>query len=264
MKATIRVILAIPVILAILWSGAGSASAFNLELSESLRWKGQYYDLAVQDDMLFLAGKLGIEIYSISGSGAPVRLGGFQTAGLANGVAVNLPLVYVGDVYGFSVWDVSNIDRPVMRSNIRTDSKTGYQERLYYRDGLVFVAAYTSGIQVFDVSDPDRPFLAGQARTSAYAWDMVLTDDAAYIMDFFSMSIVDIRRPRFPVTRITVDAMFANGAAVRDDTLFLGYVDGLRIMDISNPFDPVDISDIGPTGSGTAETVALMDNYAFV
>ncbi|MBN1297198.1 hypothetical protein JXA80_10490 [bacterium] len=240
------------------------ASTFHLEPTDVLRTKGQYYDLAIASDTLFLAAKLGIEIYSLADPANPVRIGGFITDGLANGIAVNLPWIYVGDVYGFSIWDISDMQNPVLRSQIRTDSATGYQERLIYRDGLVFVAAYTSGIQVFDVADPDRPFLVGQAKTGAYAWDMVVTETAIYVMDFFSMSIVDIRRPEFPVTRSQVDAMFASGAAARDDRLYLGYIEGLRIMDLRDPFNPVDMSDIGPTGSGTAETVSLMGDYAWV
>ena len=245
-----------------------AGASFNLQLSKTIREKGQYYDLTVSEevlgDRLYIAGKLGIEIYSLDDPGNPVLLGGFKTNGLANGVAVNFPYVYVGDVYGFSIWDVSDIDHPVMRSEMKSDSLFGYQERLYYRDGKVFIAAYTSGFQIVDVSDPDRPFLAGQTRTGAYAWDMALSEDAAYIMDFFSMSIVDIRRPAFPVNRVQVSAMFSSGAVARDDLLFLGYIDGLRVMDISDPFNPVDVSDIGPTGSGTAETVALSGNYAYV
>lgn len=239
-------------------------SAFNLEMHESLRWKGQYYDLTVVDNKLFLANKLGIEVYSLDAGQSPQLVTAFMTEGLANGVAVNMPFVYVGDVYGLSIWDISDLSDPVMRSSIRTDSTTGYQERLYYRDGLVYIAAYTSGVQIIDVNNPDHPTLVGTTKTNAYAWDLVLTDNAVYVMDFFSMSIIDIRRPRFPVNRVTVDAMFASGAIARDNLLYLGYVDGLRIMDITNPFDPVDLSDLGPTGSGTAETVALKDDFALV
>lgn len=244
------------------------ASPYNLEFSEMIRTRGQYYDLAVSSetsgDRLYVAAKLGVEIYSLQDPAHPVLEGWFPTAGLANGVAVNYPFVYVGDVYGFSIWDVSDIGNPVIRSSLRSDQAFGYQERLYYRDGLVYIAAYSKGLQVVDVRDPDHPVLAGQAKGDAYAWDLALTDEAVYIMDFFSMAIMDIRRPGFPVKRKTMNTMFAHGAAVRDDYLFLGYVDGLRIMDISDPFNPVDISDMGPTGDGTAQSVSLSGDYAFV
>lgn len=255
-------------IIGIFFALAAMAAPFNLELLQTSRLKGQYYDLAISQetagDRLYVAAKIGVEIYSLDNPAHPVLIGMFITSGLANGVAVNHPFVYVGDVYGFGVWDLSDIDHPVLRSEYRSDEAFGYQERLYYRDGKVFIAAYTSGIQVIDVSDPDRPVLVGSTRTGAYAWDMALSDDAAYIMDFFSMAIVDIRRPDYPVNRVKVNAMFSSGAAVRDDLLYLGYVDGLRVMDISDPFNPVDVSDIGPTGSGTAETVSLSGQYAFV
>lgn len=244
------------------------AVPFNLEPVETIRPKGQYYDLAISreesGDKLYIAAKLGVEIYSLADPANPVQIGMFKTDGLANGVAVNYPYIYVGDVYGFSIWDISDIGNPVKRSEMKSDSVFGYQERLYYRNGMIFIAAYTNGIQVMDVSDPDHPVLIGSTRTGAYAWDMALCDEAAFVMDFFSMGIVDIRRPAFPVNRKKADAMFASGAAIRDDLLYLGYVDGLRIMDISDPFNPVDVSDIGPTGSGTAETVSLYDQYAFV
>jgi len=250
-------------IVTMLFSAVCCAS-FNMEMVQNFRWKGQYYDLAIQDNLLFLANKLGIEIYSIEDPGNPQIVSSFLTKGLANGVALNLPFVYVGDVYGFSVWDVTDLQNPIRRSGFTSDSSTGYQERLYYRDGLVFIAAYSSGIQIIDVSDPDHPIVVAHTPTHAYAWDLVLSDQAAYVMDFFSMSIVDIRRPRFPVMRNNIDAMFSSGAAIQDSRLYLGYVDGLRIMDIADPFNPIDISDMGPTGNGTAETVSIKGDFVFV
>jgi hypothetical protein len=259
----------LPVVLFVFLALITSTNAsFNLQLSEMLRTRGQYYDLAISQepdgDKLYVASKLGIEVYSLSNPANPELEAFFSTPGLANGIAVNYPYVYVGDVYGFSIWDVSDINSPVMRSAIKTDRVYGYQERLYYRNGLVYVAAYSNGIQIIDVKDPDNPVLVGHTRTDAYAWDMALTEDAAYIMDFFSMAIIDIRRPEFPMKRKTMDKMFASGAAIRDNLLYLGYVDGLAILDISDPFDPTIISDWGPTGSGTAQTVSLLGNYACV
>lgn len=244
------------------------ASPFNLQFTEMIRTRGQYYDLSISSDAsgdrLFLATKLGIEIYSLENPGHPVLEGKFATPGLANGVAVNHPFVYVGDVYGLSIWDITDIDNPVMRSSVKTDRAFGYQERVYYRDGLVYIAAYTQGVQIVDVIDPDFPVLVGHAKADAYSWDLVLGDQAIYIMDFFSMAIMDIRHPHFPVKRKTLNTMFAQGAAIRGNHLFLGYVDGLRIMDISDPFNPKDVSDMGPTGDGTGLTVSLWGDFAYV
>ncbi len=256
------------VILVVFASLTSAKASFNLQLSEMLRTRGQYYDLTISSEpdgeKLYVASKLGIEIYSLDDPSNPTLDAFFATPGLANGVAVNHPYVYVGDVYGFNIWDVSDINNPVMRSSIKTDRVYGYQERLYYRDGLVYIAAYTNGLQVVDVSNPDQPVLVGHTRADAYAWDMAMTDEAAYIMDFFSMAIMDIRRPRYPMKRKTMSKMFASGAAIRDNLLFLGYVDGLAILDISDPFDPTIVSDWGPTGSGTANSVSLYNDFACV
>lgn len=260
-----KIVLSLVIIIAI---HSVNASPFNLEFMERMRTRGQYYDLAISSeetgDRLYLATKLGIEVYSLENPGHPVLEGKFATPGLANGVAVNHPFVYVGDVYGLSIWDITDLDNPIMRSSVKTDREYGYQERVYYRDGLVYIAAYTQGVQIIDVANPDFPVLVGHAKADAYAWDLALSDQAIYIMDFFSMAIVDIRHPRFPVKRKTMNMMFAHGAAIRGNHLFLGYVDGLRIMDISDPFNPVDVSDMGPTGDGTGLTVSLWGNYAYV
>ncbi len=58
--------------------------------------------------------------------------------------------------------------------------------------------------------------------------------------------------------------MFAGGIAIRGNTAFIAFVDGLLVLDISNPADPQILANIGPTGSGAGESVTLKDNYAIL
>ncbi|MBN1551588.1 hypothetical protein JW979_08970, partial [bacterium] len=237
---------------------------WNLEEQEILRWRGQYYDLASDGHYLYLACKRGVEIYDIDNPDTPILAGSFLTDGLANGVAINYPYLYVGDVYGFNIWDVSDLSAPAKLGGFKRSGTEGYQERLTYRDGFVFVAAYSSGLQIIDVSDPFRPVIVSQVDTPAYSWDLALKENAAFMMDFFSIEIMDISYLFAPLKRTSFEAIFAGGIVVDESFAYIAYVDGLLVLDISNPFSPVVISDIGPTGAGAAESVAIKDNYVIL
>ncbi len=250
----------------VLWMSVpvSASPGWNFVLEDVLRPRGQYYDLTSFDNRLYLACKRGVEIYSIEDPDNPEFLGSLLTDGLANGVALNFPYLYVGDVYGFSIWDVTDPAGPIYLSGFRRVSAEGYQERLTYRDGYVYVAAYSSGLQIIDVSDPLHPFILSTADTPAYAWDLALIDTTAYMMDFFSMEIIDITRPQAPLHRTSVSAMFAGGIRIRDDLAFIAYIDGLLILDISNRYAPSVVCEPGTTGSGAGESVELLDHYAIV
>ncbi len=241
-------------------SGLASEN-WNLTTREVLRTRGQYYDLANYENYLFLACKRGVEIYSISDPAEPELISSFLTDGLANGVAVHYPYLYVGDVYGFSVWDISDILHPIRRGGFHHSGTEGYQERLLYRDGYVFMAAYSFGFQVIDVQDPMNPFIVAQADTPAYSWDLGVKDDAVFMMDFFSLEIIDVSRPLEPLTRMSFEAMFAGGIVIDGNTAYVAFIDGLLVLDISNPFDPQIISRIGTTGGGVGEAITIKDHY---
>ncbi len=251
----------------LLSAGTVLALPWNLEPQSVTRYRGQYYDLTTDNGILYLACKRGVEIFSLADPGHPEMITSVLTEGLANGVEVNFPYLYVGDVYGFNVWNISDPANPTKLGGFARTTQgaaEGYQERLLYRDGYVYVAAYSTGLQVIDVLDPENPFIAARVDTPAYAWDLVLKDDAAFMMDFFSTEIIDISRPLAPLHRTSMNTMFASGIDVEGSLAFLGYVDGLLVWDITDPFAPVVISDIGPTGSGTAEAVDVRGNYAYV
>lgn len=253
------------VLMTILTPYVGNASqGWNFVQDDVIRWRGQYYDLTSYEDKLYLACKRGVEIYSISDPDNPEYLGQFFTDGLANGVAIHFPYLYVGDVYGFSVWDVTDPMDAVRMGGFRRVSAEGYQERLTYRDGFVYAAAYSNGLQIIDVSDPSHPFIVSEANTPAYSWDLALIDSTAYMMDFFSLEIIDISRPLAPLNRTSFSAMFAGGIALRDNLAFIAFIDGMMILDISNRYAPTVIAYPGTTGSGAGESIALVDQYAIL
>jgi hypothetical protein len=240
------------------------SEGWNLDVQEILRWRGQYYDLIEYENMLFVACKRGVEIYSLSDPAVPVPIGSLLTAGLANGLAINYPYLYVGDVYGFNVWEISDPTSPIRMGGFQRNSAEGYQERLLYRDGYVYAAAYSSGLQLIDVSDPHQPVIVAQADTPAYAWDLAISGDAVFLMDFFSMEIADVSRPLEPFIRTSYDAMFAGGIVLEGNLAYLAYIDGLKVLDVSDPFAPQVVSDIGPTGGGVAESITMKDHYAIL
>ena len=257
-------IISIFLLLAISLHVSADVKDWNLEKQQVLRKRGQYYDLAAQDNYLYMACKRGIEIYRIDDPNTPELVGEMLTDGLANGIAIHGDYAYVGDIYGFNIWDVSDPENPEKLGGFHRTGTEGYHERLLYKDGFVYVAAYSDGLIIIDVSDPLSPFIVAKEDTPGFSWDLALTDSAAYMMDFFSMEIIDTSRIYEPISMLSFGAMFASGIVIQNDIAYLAFIDGLGVLDISSPFNPQILSNIGPTGGGVAESIAMKDHYVFV
>ncbi|HYW68635.1 MAG TPA: hypothetical protein VE960_03450, partial [bacterium] len=74
---------------------------------------------------------------------------------------------------------MSDPGSPVIVGSAETD---GMADGIDYRDGLVYVAAHTGGLQVFDVSDPTSPVAVGLLETP-FANAVLVTDSYVYIAD---------------------------------------------------------------------------------
>jgi hypothetical protein len=144
---------------------------------------GYGYDLAVAGNTLYFAdGDAGLRVFDITDPTSPVEIGLFGSAERdrfdARGVAVegNLALIAAGYA-GVSILDISNPVVPVEIGHVpakRNARRVKIAGRTAYFGDLEWIRA-------IDLADPTAPREIASFKAPAYADDIWLTDDAAFV-----------------------------------------------------------------------------------
>lgn len=155
------------------------------------------------------------------------------------------------EVPGVAVWDVK------VEDNLLAISSQGENER---GDGG---APDTIGTHFYDVSDPSAPTFRGTwSELPAGVHNHFLDGDVAYIcreapFDDSALKIVDVSDPADPTLlsewrvedvhpELNQPTNFLHDVYVQEDLAYLAYWDaGTRILDVSDPTEPVEVSAMG-------------------
>ncbi len=142
-------------------------------------------------------------------------------------------LVGVSPSDGLTVIDVEDPIRPILVSSNSTLGLGGWVAGLNHH---VFVAAGDQGVEVIDISQPAVPILVGTIETTGDAVGLVVSGSHLFVSSD-SLEIFDISDPIQPNPVANLDA---TGTPQLDgNRLLLGAVDGLRIIDVSDPSAPL-------------------------
>ncbi|MBK9137541.1 MAG: hypothetical protein IPM17_02060 [Verrucomicrobia bacterium] len=193
----------------------------------------------------------------------PVRVGGHDTPGWANGVAVSGHYAYVADEgTGLQVIDVSDPAHPVRVGGYDTP---GYARGVAVSGHYAYVADGWVGLQVIDVSDPAHPVRVGGYDTPGYAWSVAVSGHYAYVADGDAgLQVIDVSDPAHPVRVGGYDTPgYARGVAVSGHYAYVADGSrGLQVIDVSDPAHPVRGG--GDDTPGYARGVAVSGHYAYV
>jgi hypothetical protein len=145
--------------------------------------------LCVSPDSSFLlvaSGEMGLTLLDIkdmqNGFGIYPKLGWVDTDGYANDVVCHpeLPYAYIAcGIAGISVVDYSDTSDMKVISKFATG---GYAKELAYKDGFIYVATETRGMQVIDVRNVNNLVRTANVKTR-YAKGICLQEKYIYIAD---------------------------------------------------------------------------------
>lgn len=132
-----------------------------------------------------------------------------------------------------------------------------------------------SRLEVLDISDPVDPIYLSQTPifSSTYFIEMVITGTAGYLAANNQLQIFDLSDPVNPtVTAVfPIPSRFINKMMVSGNLLILGEYKnsgefpgygGLRIIDISNPFNPIELSHYA--NGSTVNAIAVKDDVLYM
>jgi len=168
----------------------------------------EYKDLALVDDILYVAYGWGLQLIDVSNPTAPAKLGSFEPLQDTQNVTVSGTLAYVADDgYGVKIVDVSNPYSPTLVSTYDYQ----WANDVAVAGDKLYMAGHGFGLRVLDISDLENPFGIGFYDTPGIADGVTISGTEAYISDEGGgLVVVDVSNPFTPTLLTAYDT--AGGA----------------------------------------------------
>ena len=155
-------------------------------------------DMVLRDTLLYIAGRLRLNIVNVDRPREPVLVGSCGTQdGVYFGLAVQDTFAYmVGD--GFQIVNVARPAAPFLVS-----TTAGGAAGLAVRDTFAYIPNGWDSIHVYSVADPASPRLISSAPCGVWPWDAALGESKLYVgtSDGWGVDVYDLTNPGQPVRR---------------------------------------------------------------
>ncbi len=183
--------------------------------------------------------------------------------GFRGGVYARDTLAYEVDDYdgGLHIVNIRNQEKP---------EEIGYVDmpdrcvRACVKDGFCYVASYTAGLVVVDVSNPEKPEVVSGFPDLGGACDVTVEGDFAYMPMTRYLAVFDVSDPLSPkLAGYFNDSTECYGVVARDTIAYLSSgLDGLTILNIANPLQPVFVSRLDLPDE--ASELRIQGDYVYV
>ncbi len=218
--------------------------------------------VTVTGDYAYIADHYaGLRIFDISDPASPFEVGFCSTPDHASKVAVSGSYAIVADwMGGLKIIDVSDPSIPVCISTFQTPSDA---LDVFISNDLAYVASQSTGLHIIDISDPYNPYQVGFYDTSGNVKSLDFVNEFVYITNGNGISVINVSNPALPFeVGFCESPDFAQGVSVQGDYAYVAdWEKGMRVVDVANPYNPIEISFIDP---GMIYDVVYSDNYAFL
>ena len=170
-------------------SAKKSNVSYILEPMTQLHLASDYHDVAIHltetgEPYLCAASDWGLEIFALTDSGKPARVGEIATPGKAQAVAVDADTAYVAD--GEGGVHLIAINSPMAPRIIKTLGGFTNARKVHIADGKVYVLDNERGLLVFNEPDTQNAATPRPRRffkTAGIPLHISLADDAVYLSD---------------------------------------------------------------------------------
>ena len=203
-----------------------------------------------------------IYMVDISNPRDPKILGTFN-ANLMMDIAVNNKIIYLTGIYDLSIVDVTDPEDPIF---LKTSSKgTGAGSDLKISGNYAFIGEWKEGLRIIDITNPLNLYEAGIYNNFCIG-EICINENLAYVIaqshsqPEYSLRILDISNLSSVKELGYIDLnSYVKSIAFEDGKIILG--DGLKIIDVSDPVNPVVINSTDICGD--LNNIILEDKYIF-
>ncbi len=232
-----------------------------------------YYDIDVVDTHLYMADSIeGTRIFDLPTPTTLDEIGVIDARGYSYDIKVIGDLAYVANgSRGLRIIDLSDLSSleeiGFLETNWATYGIDVDQSRAYMADGA-------AGLRIVDVANPLAPAQLGLHASADWFYDVVGLGDLAIAANGnLGTAIVDVSDPTFPFLRSRLDDNSPCGASL--ESAYVAGIDvvgnlvfaaedqcGLRIIDISDPDNPVTVGQLDTPGNAT--DVVVDGDFAYL
>jgi hypothetical protein len=199
--------------------------------------------------------------YSLS----PHRIGGYNPATTAGGVAIVADLAYLAvGTGGLQVLDLANPAAPQLVGSVALPGVGGALD-VAVNGRYAFVAMGPTGIKVVDIANPSAPVVVGQVDTPGNANSVAVAGNLVFVADRTpGLQVIDVTDPMHPrIIGASVTMNSALDVAVAGSYAYIAAdIAGLCAIDITDPQHP-SIAGSVDTPYG-AVGVAVAGTFAYV
>jgi hypothetical protein len=174
---------------------------------------------------------------------------------VAECVAVEGTRAYVAGMHaGLRVLDVSDPASPVL---LGACSAPGHPRGIAVSRGYVYAADWFDFV-IIDASDPSKPVVVGGLQIQAF--DVAVSGRYAYVIAGSLLAVIDVSNPSAPAQvgqcALALGAFTGSVAVAGHYAYVAAGAAGLRMIDVSNPTDPVEVASfsMGDEAFGVAAT----------
>ncbi len=165
-------------------------SAVQLDLT--LEWTCDQWDVELYQHYAYVAGGGHVCVFDVEDANAIDAVSSCATN--SHGLTIAGEYAYAAGSNGLNVLSLADPELPVVIGSYNATSMS----RIAIRDTVAFVAGQ-GGLRIIDIADPNAPELLSSCPTPAYAHDVALCDQFAYVADDTSgLRVIDVSNPAAP------------------------------------------------------------------
>ncbi|UCC78957.1 MAG: T9SS type A sorting domain-containing protein [Candidatus Zixiibacteriota bacterium] len=208
-------------------------------------YKSDYQSTKIRvfDDILFLADNYaGVRIFSLASPLNPVLLSTVFFESNAYDMFCSDSLLYMACDDGFRIVNISDPAYPAILGYYATPQFHNNYSTIISNHSLVYTSESDSGICIYNVSDPTNPIKIHCLDIPYHPAEFFLRDSLLYAATYLNgLIIFDLSNISLPVL-ISSTPPSARALYLHDNHAYLANSDGLRVFEISNPYNPEYIS----------------------
>jgi hypothetical protein len=238
---------------------------------------GPSYDLVESNGYLYVAQGSEVRVYDVSSSSKMSALtwkdslGGIFTGSAVYGLQVDSGYLYVASATRLTIADLRDPRAPVIISTLDNPYSKNEIQDVVIRGNIAYLTIEGAGVLVADISDKTAPRTITTVKLSGSNKPQRAAMEGTYLYIGMKadnrLDILDISNPVNP----TIAGSYSPGTPGYNSTssvavkghyaYIVQYHYGVRVLDVSNPANPVEVSQLMGID---ASDIKILGNYAYV
>ncbi|MBN2228177.1 MAG: hypothetical protein JW779_01215 [Candidatus Thorarchaeota archaeon] len=172
-------------------------------------------------------------------------------------------LAYIIDYKTLYIYNISEVTSPDLLSTTTITATSAYAD-MDIVGGLLFIPT-ESGLSIYNISNPALPTLTKKYDLGNRSYQVIVENDVAFVACYREgIKILNVSDPEAVISIANYTYMVDKAYALdlHGTTLYLGEETGFQIIDVSDIYNPSQISQVA-TAIGAASVLAVGNLFAF-